>query len=241
MARQTFYDVIGVPDHATEQEIAAAVRERLATTWGDERELVINAANTLLNRESRESYNRLNGITRVRQQSDIRSDNQVELAKYEEAERLRRAESAFAELKWTLNFLALGVGIGVWLLLLFQFIPVITTELDKILLSSRAFNPLFAGIALTIPSFIIVYFAMHLFSEELNIVFRYMLVCLLLGGLLWGAGRSILASNLIWWVRLLTIMGIFLGTLMFARYLGIRQVRTLGADRPMKSRRRDQH
>jgi hypothetical protein len=48
--RLNFYEFIGVPTYATQHEIAVAVREKLAVSWGDERELLINAANTLLDR-----------------------------------------------------------------------------------------------------------------------------------------------------------------------------------------------
>jgi len=238
--RSTFYEIIGVPTHATQGEIAAAVRERLATTWGDEREVIINAANTLLDRESRESYDRLNGIVKARGREQIASDSAAEVAHYAETERLRRAESAFAELAWTLNFLAVGVGIGLWVVLMFQGVPPLALELNRLLISSRDFTTLMAGIILTIPVLILGYFAMNIFSETLHITLRYLIVCGLLGGVIWGVGNSILASDAAWGVQLVGIVGILLGTIMFARYMGIRQLRNIGDIRPARSNRRDQ-
>lgn len=238
--RSTFYDVIGVPTHATQNEIAAAVRERLATSWGDERELVMVAANTLLDSESRESYDRLNGIVRRREREQIVSDNATELAKYAEAERLRRTESAFAELKWTLNFIAVGLVIGVWLMVMFQWVPFIAQELDRILIASREFNPFIAAILLTLPSLILGYFVLNIFSETLHVALRYMIVCALLGAIIWNVGNSILGSTVAVWVRVVGVVALVLGTTMFARYLGIRQLGAIGDIRPVRSNRRDQ-
>jgi hypothetical protein len=238
--RSTFYDVIGVPTHATQNEIAVAVRECLATTWGDERELVINAANTLLDRESRESYDRLNGIIRVRGREQILSDNATELAKYAEAERLRRTESAFVELKWTLNFIALGIVIGLWLLGMFQMVPSLARELDRVLGANGDINTFIACIVLTIPSLVLAFVIMNIFSETLHIVIRYFIICALLAVMMFGLGTSILGSDAAGWVRVLGMVWLGVSTIMFLRYLGIRQLRTIGEIRPARSNRRDQ-
>jgi hypothetical protein len=241
MARPTFYEMIGVSNHATTAEIAAAVRERLATTWGDERELIINAANTLLDQESRESYDRLNGIARTRGPGDIALDNAAELAKYAEVERLRRVESAFAELKWTLNFLGIALFISAWLVFMFYYVPIFTVELDRILIANPEVNPVIAGIILTIPSFILGYFILNIFSETFHVMIRYLIVCSVLGAFIWGAGRFVLDTEWLWCAQGGALIGILLGTVMFARYLGVRQLRDIGSVRPSPSRRRDQH
>lgn len=239
--RSTFYDLLGVPTYASHAEIAAAVRERLAVTWGDERELLINAANTLLDRESRESYDRLNGIVRAKGHEGIASDNATELAKYAESERMGRRESAFTELKWTLNLIVVGIGIGVWLLVMYQLIPPVTAELDRYLVAMTDFTPVVAGIILTLPALALGFVAMNLFSETLHITIRYLIVCVLLGILISGLGLDLLASEASVFVRVIGLIALVLGSVMFVRYLGNRQLRSMGDVRPAPSNRRDQH
>ncbi len=238
--RPSFYDLLGVPPYATHTEITAAVRERLATTWGDEREVIINAANTLLDRESRESYDRLNGIAQVAGRAAIASDNSVELEKYAEAERIRRVESAYAELKWTLNFIAAGLGIGIWLLIMYQFIPLITSELDRFLVAMPDFTPVIAGLVLTFPALVLGFVAMNLFSESLHITIRFLIVCVLLGVIVSDLGVGLMTSEAVVCVRLLGMFLLVIGSVMVVRYLGIRQLRTIGEVRPSVSNRRDQ-
>lgn len=241
MRRSNFYDLLGIPTYASHAEIAVAVRERLAVTWGDERELLINAANTLLDRESRESYDRLNGIVREKGKAGIAADNAAELAKFAESERMQRTDSAFTELKWTLNLIVAGIGIGVWLLVMYQWIPSVSVELNKVLVWMTDFTPVVAGILLTLPALAIGFVGMNLFSETLHITIRYLIVCVLLGIFISGLGLDLLASEAGICVRLMGLIALVVGSVMFVRYLGVRQLRSIGEVRPTPSNRRDQH
>lgn len=238
MAKQNLYDLLGVSPTASEKEIAIAVRTRLETAQGDDREVVIHAAGTLLSRESRESYDRLSGIRMLQGRAEVAADNANALAKYADMERAQQGDSSFAEVAWTLNFIIIGTGIGIWLLMLYWMMPSLTAELRSVLSLSR--DAAFAGAVavLTLPTFALGFLVLNIFNETLHITLRYILVCFMLGGVIWAADATLAATDAVWWIRIIGLMVFMFGTIMFIRHLGLRQIKNMGASKATPSRRR---
>lgn len=240
MAKGTYYDLLEVAPDVSPQTIAAVLRARLTVAAPEEREQLLLARDTLLDASSRESYDRLNGITPTPTFSDVKREKREALAAYEADELWRREASAYAEWVWAVHLVALGLSVGIWLLTMVYLVPPIATKMSPIF---QAFQwgknaPMVVGAFFTVLFLTVGWMIANVYTKAMSITMRFMGVCFLLAILLFAANSAILGAQMAWGIRIIAMVAVMLCAFMFVRYLGIRQLRTVGEPPVPPERRR---
>ncbi len=230
MAKDTYYNILGIVPDVSPLTISAVIQARLQTARGDEREQLLLARDTLLDPDSRESYDRLNGITPTRTHSEVKQENRAALEAYNDEELARREESAYALWAWVVNLVTLGLSIGLWMIVMLHIVPPIAEKIAPLLVAFQLSDhaALVVGLFFTVLFLVVGWLVANIYTQAMSVTLRFMAVCGLLAALLFAANSAILSSNMAWGIRAIASAAVMLCAFQFVRYLGVRQLRTLG-------------
>ncbi len=199
MVHGTLYDQLGVPPTAPPQELAATIEARLAGATEEERETLRLARATLLDPDSRESYDRLHGLRgplSPQEGAALLAGQREALAA---SERRLAETSVWAEVWFTLYLTLVALIICVWLLSLRLLVPALLDEaIFFIEMTGWPLPPAWlSGMVLTVPFAMLAFLALYIFDRATQMAARMAMLLVLVGAALLLGIQTISRTQLV--------------------------------------------
>lgn len=241
MARQTFYELVGVTPTTPPAEIAAAIKARLAATQDSEaREELMRVRETLLHPHSRESYDRVHRLRGPLTAEEWDAYTQGYRQKVLAEVKQEQGDSILPELLFVLYVAGVVLMTAFWSLTILSLLPELAPTLHR-LLALRALERWTLPatlLAISVPYLGLALLALHLFDRHMRVVGRMAVVLLLNLLLIWlllGRQRPedpLAPLALLPFAIQFTLVGIIL-----VRYLGKRDLEATFAPKVKKRKR----